>query len=362
MSQGLLKIACVAAALATMAQAGGAAAADAVADFYAGKQIRVLIGFPPGGGYDTYARLLAKHMPKHIPGKPTMIVQNMPGAGSMIAAQNLMQQAPRDGTVVGTISKDSPMDVVVNSSPYRADFAKLNWIGNVSEDNNIMTVWAATGVKTIEDAKNKELVMGATAANGAAALYPRLLNNTLGTKFKILAGFPGSTELNLAMEKGEIDGRGSDSWVTLRGSRPDWVRDKKVNVLMQMGFRRDEETKDIPLMIDLATTPAEKILFEMLSSGSRVGNPLVTTPDVPADRLEALRAAFDQVVQDPEFLAEAQAAKLTVYAAPGKAVQEAVAKTVNAPPDVVSLVTAAMSGDKPFNCADVAKDKSLCGK
>ena len=360
MFRAAFRIALVSAAF-SVAAVPPAAAADAVADFYAGKQMRVIIGFPTGGGYDIYARLMTHHMTRFIPGNPTITPQNMPGAGSMIAVQHMLQQAPRDGTVLATISKDSPMDIVLNDRPYKADFAKLNWIGNASEDNNIMPVWAATGVKSVEDATKREVVMGTTSANGAGALYPRLLNNVHGTKFNIIAGFPGSAQLNLAMERGEIDGRGSDSWVTLNSTNPDWLRDKKVNVLMQMGFRRDPERAHIPLMIDLARTPVERILFETLSSGARVGTPLLTTPDVPAERLDALRAAFDAIMKDPEFLADAKKAKLDISPASGPNVQEAVVKTMTAPADIVDLLKAAITGDKTFNCAEVAKDKSLCG-
>ena len=204
----------------------------------------------------------------------------MPGAGSMVGAQYMMHQAPRDGTVLAMLSKDSPMNIVVNSSPDKDAFAKLNWIGNSSEDNYVMTVWASTGVKSVQDATTKELSMGATAANGAAALCSHILNNVLGTKFKVIAGFSGSSQLYLAMERGEIDGRGSDSWVTLRSTKPEWLRDKKINVLMQMGFRRDKDTMDIPLMVDLARSPIERMLFEMLSSSARVGASLLTTADV----------------------------------------------------------------------------------
>ena len=344
-----------------MAAAHGAAA-DPVADFYAGKQLRVIVGFSPGGGYDLYARLVTRHMSRYIPGNPVIVPQNMPGAGTMVAAQYMLQQAPRDGTVLATISKDSPVDVVVNKAPYKADYGRLNWIGNPNEDNNIMTVWATSGVKSIEDATKREVVMGVTAANGAGALYPRLLNTVLGTKFKIIAGFPGSNELNLAMERGEIDGRGSDSWVNLRSTRPEWLTEKKVNVIMQMGFRRDAESAAIPLMIDLARNPVERLLFEMLSSGVRLGYPLLTTPDVPAERLEALRAAFDAVMKDPEFLAEAKNARLGVNPVSGREVQQAVNGTVNAPGDVVDLLLAATTSGKTFNCAEVAKDRSLCGK
>jgi tripartite-type tricarboxylate transporter receptor subunit TctC len=348
--------------LGTSLASSAAAAADAVADFYRGKQIRLIIGFSPGGGYDRYARLMTRHMSRYIPGNPGFVPQNMPGAGSMVAAQYMMHRAQRDGSVIATISKDSPMNIVVNNSPDKAEFARLNWIGNPGRDNYILTVWAATGVRTIEDATKKELSMGATAANGSAALYPHLLNNMFGTKFKVIAGFPGSTELNLALERGEIDGRGSDSWVTLRSTKPEWLRDKKVNVLMQIGFRRDKGSADIPLMIDLARNPLERMLFEMLSSSASVGTSLLTTADIPDDRLSALRGAFNAIMKDPQFLAEAEREKLEINPVAGEEIQEAVSKTVNAPREVVDLLTAATAESRTINCADTAKDKGLCGK
>jgi tripartite-type tricarboxylate transporter receptor subunit TctC len=352
--------AAIAAAALIAFAAPAARAADAVADFYKGKQVHVIVGFAAGGGYDLYARLISRHMARFIPGNPTMVVQNMPGAGSVTAAQYLLQKAPRDGTTIGSISKDSPFDQVVNTQSANYDLGKLNWIGNANEDNDVMEVWAASGVRTVEDAKKREVIMGSTGQTGAGSLYPRLLNNIVGTKFKVIGGFPGSPQLYLAMERGEIDGRASDSLVSLKSTKPEYLRDKKVNVLMQMGFRRSPDLPDVPLMAELAKSPAERKVFELLSSNVRIGHPIVTTPEVPADRLAALIAAFDAAMKDPQFLAEAEQGKLDINPISSKALQEAVINTTQAPKEVVDLVLAASKDAQTFNCADVAKDKSLC--
>jgi tripartite-type tricarboxylate transporter receptor subunit TctC len=337
-----------------------ASAADPVADFYKGKQLRVVVGFSAGGAYDVYARVVGRHMVRFIPGNPTVVVQNMPGAGSITAARYMLMEAPRDGTALATISKDAAFDQVVNGKGDEYDLAKLNWIGNPAEDNDVMETWGTSGIRTIDDAKTREVALGSTSATGAGALYPRLLNNIFGTKFKIIAGFPGASQLNLAMERGEIDGRASDSLVSIRATKPQYLTEKKVNILMQMGFVRSPDIPDVPLMVELGRNPAERKVFEMLSSNVRIGRPLLTTPEVPPARLAALVAAFDTTMKDPEFLREAAQAKLAVTPVSGRQVQEAVNNTVNAPKEIVDLVRAAADSEKAFNCADIAKDKSLC--
>ncbi len=205
------------------------AAADAVADFYSGKRVSLIIGYGPGGGYDLYARLLARFIGDHIPGKPTIVPQNMPGAGSRGAANWLYNIAPKDGAVIATLSQTTPTDQALDQPGIQFDVRKFNWIGNLVVVNNIMFLSAVTGVKTIDDAKNKKLVVGATGASSPSVLYPQVSNNLLGTKFKIVSGYPGGGDINLAVERGEVDGRGSDSWASLKATNPDWLREHKVN-------------------------------------------------------------------------------------------------------------------------------------
>ena len=196
------------------------AAADAIADFYSGKQINLIIGYGTGGGYDLYARLLARFIGDHIPGKPTIVAQNMPGAGSRRAANWLYKVAPKDGTVIATLSQTTPIDQVLDQPGIQFDVQRFNWIGNMVVVNNIMFVSAATGVKTIDDAKKKPLAIGSTGASSPSVLYPQVSNNLFGTKFKIVSGYSGGADINLAVERREVDGRGSDSWASLKANKP----------------------------------------------------------------------------------------------------------------------------------------------
>ncbi len=348
-------------AIAALACATAAAKADPVEDFYKGKQIRVIIGFGAGGGYDLSARLVARHMARFIPGRPTVVPQNMPGAGAAIAAQYLMQGAARDGTVLATLGQNIPFDQVMD--PHRSntyDAAKMLWIGNVNEENNVIEIWRDSGVTSIEDAFKREIVLGATAADGADALYPQVLNNVLGTKFKIIGGYPGGADQNLAMERRETDGRGSNTMSSIRATSPQYVTENKVAIILQMGVVKDRNLADVPLMTDLGRSQAERSVFGLISAGVRIGRPILTTPDVPADRLKALRDAFDATMKDPEFLAEAKQARIDVNPIPGADVQKIVEAVVKVSPDIAALARAAVVPGKKFDCAAIAADKSIC--
>ena len=335
--------------------------ADPVEDFYKGKQVRVVIGFGAGGGYDLSARLVTKHMGRFIPGHPIMVPQNMPGAGAAVAAQFLMQGAPRDGTVLATLGQNIPFDQVMD--PRRSetyDASKMLWVGNANEENNVIEIWRESGVTSIEDAFKREIVLGATAADGADALYPQVLNNVLGTKFKIIGGFPGGADQNLAMERRETDGRGSNTMSSIRSTSPQYVTENKVVIILQMGVVKDAKLPDVPLMTDLGRSPAERSVFGLISAGVRIGRPILTTPGVPADRLKALRDAFDATMKDPEFLAEAERARIDINPISGAEVQKIVENVVGASPDVAALARAAVIPGKAFDCAAIARDKSIC--
>ncbi len=214
----------------SLAGLASAASADGVADFYRGKQINLVIGYGPGGGYDIYARLLGRFIGAHIPGNPTIVPQNMPGAGSRSAANWLALIAPKDGTVIASLSQATPTDQVLDQPGVRFDSRKFNWIGNLSVVNNILFVSAASGVTTIDEAKKKPLAIGASGASSPSVLYPQVSNNLLGTKFKIISGYPGGGDINIAVERHEVDGRGSDSWASLKSTHPDWIRDHTINI------------------------------------------------------------------------------------------------------------------------------------
>jgi hypothetical protein len=212
---------------ALLAAPATSATADEVADFYRGKTVRIVIGYGTGGGYDTYSKLLARFLGEHIPGKPTVIAQNMPGAGSRNAGNWLYNVAPKDGTVLGVLGQATPADQALGQPGIKFDVRKFNWIGNMVVVNNIMIVWSATGVRTIDDAKKRPLAIGATGASSPSVIYPTVANNLLGTQFKIVSGYPGGGDINLALERREVDGRGSDSWASLKSNNPAWIRTRR---------------------------------------------------------------------------------------------------------------------------------------
>jgi len=318
------------------------ARADSVADFYRGKRINLVIGFGTGGGYDTYARLLARFIGEHIPGNPGVIAQNMPGAGSRGAANWLYRVAPKDGTVIATLGQGTATDQALGQPGIQFDARRFNWLGNMVVVNNILFVWAATGVKTIEDAKKRPLSIGATGASSPSVLYPQVSNNLLGTKFKSVSGYPGGGDINLAVERGEVDGRGSDSWASIKATNPGWLADKKVNILFQVGPRREADLPDIPLWSELAQNDEQRQILDVLSGDVAVGRPILTAPDVPAERVSALRQAFDETMKDPKFVAAAEQANMYFNPIGGEELQRIVGRILNPSPEVMAKVKNAL--------------------
>jgi tripartite-type tricarboxylate transporter receptor subunit TctC len=316
--------------------------ADAVSDFYAGKRITVVIGYGPGGGYDEYARLLARFMGDHIPGKPAMVPQNMPGAGSRTAANWLYNLAPKDGTAVATLSQTTPTDQALGQQGIRFDVRKFNWIGNMIVVNNTLALWHTTGVKTVEEATKKDLAIGATGASSPSVLYPQVSNNLLGTKFRIITGYPGGGDINIALERGEVDGRGSNSWASWKSTKADWLRDKKLNILFQVGPKREPDLPDVPLWSELAKSHEQRQVLEILSGDVAVGRPIIAPPGVPADRVKALRAAFDATMKASDFMQAAAKQKMDINPMSGEELQQVAGKIVDVQPNVVAMVKQAI--------------------
>jgi tripartite-type tricarboxylate transporter receptor subunit TctC len=297
------------------------ASADDVADFYRGKRINFVIGYGTGGGYDIYARLFARFIGEHIPGNPTVVPQNMPGAGSRRAANWLYSVAPKDGTTIACLGQATPTDQALGQPGIQFDARKFNWIGNLVVVNNIMFVSAASGVATIDGARKKTLAIGASGASSPSVLYPLVSNNLLGTRFKIVPGYASGGDINLAVERRELDGRGSDSWASMKSTHADWLRDRKINILFQVGPRREADLPDVPLWSELGENETQRQVLEILSGDAAVGRPILTAPDVPADRVRALRKAFDETVADPEFVAAAKQANIYVNPMGGEELQ-----------------------------------------
>jgi hypothetical protein len=316
--------------------ASPASAQEAIAQFYKAKTISVYIGYPPGGAYDLYARLVARFMGAHIPGKPNIVPRNMPGAGGHTAAAYVANIAAPDGTSFGTADNSLALAQVTGDKTLTFDVRKLQYLGNPIVTNNVMVAWHTAGVRSIDDARHREIIMGATRPSNPGGQYPRAANLLLGTKFKLVYGYPGTGELNIAMEKGEIEGRGSNDWVGWKASKPDWVADRKIIVLAQIGFRREKDLPDVPLLMELAANDKDREVLKLLSSNVMLGKPVFTSPGLPAERLAALRKAFDETMTDPEFLAEAGRQRLDIDPVDGETIQKLVADLIEKTPKDVT--------------------------
>ena len=311
------------------------ALADSVSDFYQGKQIRFVIRTPPGGDYDEYTRLFARFMGKHIPGNPALIPVNMPGGGGITAANYMAQIAPRDGTVIGIVSQGLAADQALGLSPgLKADLREFNWIANIVNSNQLLVVWHTSATRTIEDAKKRETLIGTTGAGSASVQYPAFYNNVLGTKFKIVFGYPGGQDIDLAMQRGEVEGRGTNPYSGWMASEPNWIPQKLIIPLIQAGMEKEPELPDVPLILDQPVKPADKPLLEFMARLSSVGRPLATTPGVPAERVAALRAAFAATLKDPDFIAAAAREHMTIRPMTGEKLAEVITSMLNAPADV----------------------------
>jgi len=311
-----------------------AATADdkAIAEFYGKRTVTIAVGFSPGGNYDLYARLVSRHIGKHIPGNPTVIVQNMPGAGSRRLANTLANVGPHDGTMIGLPNQGIAMDQALGTEGVKFDARKFNWIGSPVEDNNVFWGWHTNPVKTIEDARQREFVVGATGPGSPTTYYPRIMNELLGTKFKVVAGYPGSNELDFAIEKGEVGGR-VVSWTSLKITA-DWIATGKANVMLQFGLRKTAALPNVRMLQDLAANAKHREIFEFLCLVPAMGRPFFLPPGVPQERVAAIRAAFATTMKDPGFLDDARRARLDVEPLIGDEIAQIVAKKFNAPDDV----------------------------
>jgi tripartite-type tricarboxylate transporter receptor subunit TctC len=309
---------------------GGALGQQPVEDFYRGRKIDLIIGYSSGGTYDLYARLVARHLGRHIPGQPLIVPRNMPGAGSRTAVTWVYNIAPRDGTVLATADQSLSLQQAAGDKRIQFDTTKLVYIGNPNVENNTTATWHTSGVRTIEDARRREVTMGATGGS-TSSQYPKAMNALLGTRFKIILGYPGGNDINLAMERGEVDGRGSNSWASWKATRPHWLAEHKINILVQIGLRKAPDLPGVPLLMELGGNDADRTLLRLLSSSTQIGRPVFTTPGVPDERAAALRRAFEAMVRDPAFLEDARKGNFDIDAVPGEAMQRLVAEIVGMP-------------------------------
>ena len=301
------------------------ARADSVADFYTGKSITLIISTGAGGGLDANARLMARHIGKHIPGKPTIVARNMPGAGHIQATNFMFNQAPKDGSHIAAILPSFLLFQLIDGRGVQYDGQKFNWLGSSDVDNMNVYVWHTAPVKTVEDAKKTEILMGSTGVGSYTVLFPTLMNNLLGTRFNTVAGYKSTNEIHLAMERGEVQGRAGNFFSSLKSQNADWLRDGKITLLAQIGEERDPEFSNIPLLQELTEDQQAKQIIRLFSAEIAMGKAYLTPPEVPKERLEALRRAFDATMNDSAFVGDAKTAGINVR--PLKA--DAVARIAN---------------------------------
>jgi tripartite-type tricarboxylate transporter receptor subunit TctC len=313
------------------------AGAEPVADFYRGKTINVLIGVGVGGEYDIQARLVARHIGKHIPGNPSVVPQNMTGAGGLKMLNYLYTVAPRDGTVIGMIQNAFPALQAAGMPGVQFDAGKMQWLGTIAPVVETMAVWHTTGVKNIEDVRKREVVAGASGRGAITYTYPAMLNELLGTKFKIVTGYTGGNQINLAMERGEVEAR-NNTWSSWKATKAAWLKDKLITVIAQAGPRASD--LDAPSVEDMARNADDRKLIELIVSGTQLGRPLSTNAEVPAERVAALRAAFAATMKDPEFLAEAAKLGFEVNPVLGERMQQVVQQVLATPKPIAARAKA----------------------
>jgi tripartite-type tricarboxylate transporter receptor subunit TctC len=319
-----------------------APALEAIADAYAGKSITLIVGSDAGGGYDTNARVMARHLGKHIPGNPGVLVKNMPGAGSIVAANFIYNVAPKDGTVIGLIQRGNLLAKIV-PQPVQYDLEKIEWIGNLSTEPGLVVAWHTAPQKTTADLFSAEMTVGGSGPLGENETIPRLLNAFLGTKFKVVSGYPSNNAILLAMERGEVQGVGDWTWANIKSRRPEFLREHKIKLLMLSGLEREADLPDVPLAQEFARSAADRQAMEVFFSLKTVARPIMAAPGVPKERIAALREAFMAMARDPDFLQDAQKSGLDVNPTTGEAVARVVQRIAATPPDMARRLADAIS-------------------
>jgi len=311
--------------------------ADPIADFYTGKTLRMLVGYGPGGGYDLYARVVGQFLPKHLPGHPTIVVQNMPGAGSLIAARYMNEVAPKDGTVFGSLAQTLALDSVTTSS-VKIDVGKMPYIGRVAPNVDTGVALQKSGIKSFEDVRAKQYIVGASGGGSTTVLFPTALLTYAGAKFKLARGYSGTNEIWLAVERGEVDIVGAYGLPGIQVSHPDWLQGKDAVFLYQASLKRDRLIPNVPALPELAQSDEGRQVLRAAASTGDIGRSIITTPGVPAERLAALRAAFRAMLADPDFIAECEKRKLPIDGATGEEVDAMVRETLQLPPSVLDKI------------------------
>jgi len=328
----MLRWACIIAAL--MSVISAEAAQDQ--SFYKGKQVALLIASGAGGGYDAYARTLARYMPKYIPGNPVIVPKNLPGAGGLIAANTLYNNTAPDGLTFAALTNGAGMDPLFGENAGRFDAQKFNWLGSIGKLENICVTWQNSPITRIEQAKTREVTVSASGATGNSAIMPKIVNRFLGTKFKVIGGYTEGSGVTLALERGEVDGVCGMSYSTLKTMRPDWFRDHKLRVILQIGLQKLKALPNVPSAIDLVSDPDSKKVLQLILIRQEMGRPFALPPGVPADRIAIMRKAFDATMKDPGFVAEAAKLQLEIDPLSGDEIAALLKTAYSAPKPIVA--------------------------
>jgi tripartite-type tricarboxylate transporter receptor subunit TctC len=308
---------------------------DSVADFYKGKTISIVVGSSSGGGYDLNARVLGRYLGRHIPGNPSIIVENKPGASSIAAANYVYELAPKDGTVIAAVQRPIPFPTLFVDTAVQYDVRKIKWLGSTMDELGVVVAWHTAPQMTIDDVFKMPMIVGGNGPATDTEIFPRALNRILGAKFTIVSGYPGQAQIVLAMERGEIQGTGNWSWSDIRQGHPAWLHDGSIRLLLQLDLKKSPDLPHVPLVLDLAHNDEERAVFELLMGMKALGRPYFVAPGVPEDRVDALRTAFMQTMRDPDFVAEAQKSLGSIDPVSGVDMQQIVAHVYSLPASVV---------------------------
>jgi tripartite-type tricarboxylate transporter receptor subunit TctC len=321
-------------AAALLASAVSTARAESVEDFYRGKTVTLVIGYSVGGGYDLYGRLVARYLGKYMPGQPNVVPQNREGAGSLRAAIYIYNAAPKDGTVIGTFSRSMAVAPLLNEAPF--DASKFTWLGSVSTDVNVCMTWKTSPIKTWDDMLAKPFTLGGLGAGADPDIFALMFKNVFGAKVKLVTGYPGTNDVALAMERGEVDGLCGLSWSTVKTRHTDWLKGQKVNIPVQAGLHKENDIASVPSVMDLVTTPEQKQIVRLILASQEMARPFAAPPGIPDDRKRALIEAFAKTMKDPDFLAEAAKMQADVNPVSAATIESLVADVYKTPKDVVA--------------------------
>ena len=325
------------------------AAAQSVADFYKGKTITIVVGSDVAGGYDLTARAIAHYLGRHLPGNPSIIVQNKPGASSIVAANTVYEILPKDGTVIAAVQRPIPFQTLFGDAGVRFDVRKIQWLGSSTNELGVVVAWRTAPQMSVDDLFNSEMVIGGNGQSTDTELFPRAMNRVLGTKFRIVSGYPGQAQIVLAMQRGEVQGIGNWSFSDIEKGHPEWLRDKSIRLLMQLDLTKGTSPalRDVPLILDVARTEEQRHVFEILMGMKALGRPYFIAPEVPKDRTEALRTAFMDTMRDPEFLDEAQRTLGPIDPISGADMQRIIANVYALPPQIIAQAREAVKASGP---------------